>query len=98
MCTCYIICSLSYTMNNSWVNKGVQDTVSKYYIELEEQQERHIWHGFEKIGNLIIDTLKNCMIFNWDFFSLPSLNVYTMQVINNTLTDITGLKLSLVHL
>jgi hypothetical protein len=56
--TYYIIRSLSYTMNNSWVHKGVEDAVSNYYIELEEPQDRHIRHGFVKIGNLVIDALK----------------------------------------
>ncbi len=54
----YIIHSLSYTMNNSWVHKGVEDAVSNYYIELEEPQNRHICHGFINIGNLVIDSLK----------------------------------------
>ena len=52
--TYYIIRSLSYTLNNSWVNKGVEDAVNNYYIELEEPQDRHICHGFVKIGNLVI--------------------------------------------
>ncbi len=30
--TYYIICTLSYTMNNSWVHKGIKDTVSTYHI------------------------------------------------------------------
>ncbi len=46
------------TMNNSWVHKGVEDTVSNYYIELEEPQYRHICHGFVKINNLVINALK----------------------------------------
>ncbi len=45
-------------MNNSWVHKGVEDAVSNYYIELEEPQDKHIRHGFIKIGNLVIDALK----------------------------------------
>ncbi len=56
--TYYIIHSPSSTMNNSWVHKGVQDTVSNYYIKLEEPQDRHIYHSFVKIGNLVIDALK----------------------------------------
>ncbi len=56
--TYYIICSLSYTMNNSWVHKGIEDTVSTYYIELEESHDKHICHGFVKIGNLVIDAVK----------------------------------------
>lgn len=56
--TYYIIRTLSYTMNNSWLYKGIEDTVSTYYIELEESQDKHIRHGFVKIGNLVIDTLK----------------------------------------
>ncbi len=38
--------------------------VSNYYIELEEPQDRLICHGFVKIGNLVIDALKNCMILS----------------------------------
>ncbi len=45
-------------MNNRWVHKGMEDTVSTYYIELEELHDKHICHGFEKIGNLVIDALK----------------------------------------
>ncbi len=45
-------------MNNSWVHKGIEDTVSKYYIELEELYDKHICHGFVKIGSLVIDSLK----------------------------------------
>ncbi len=45
-------------MNNSWVHKGVEDTVSNYYIELDKPQDKHIYHGFVKIGNLVIDALK----------------------------------------
>ncbi len=56
--TYYIKHSQSYTMNNSWVHKGVQDTVGNYYIKLEDPQNRHICHGFVKIGNLVIDALK----------------------------------------
>jgi hypothetical protein len=56
--TYYIIRTLSYTMNNRWLHKGIEDTVSTYYIELEESQDKHIRHGFVKIGNLVIDTLK----------------------------------------
>lgn len=56
--TYYIIRSLSYTMNNGWVYKGIEDTVSNYYIELEESHDKHIRHGFVKIGNLVIDALK----------------------------------------
>ncbi len=56
--TYYIICPLSYTMNNSWVHKGEEDAVSNYYIELEESQNRHICYSFVKIGNLVIDALK----------------------------------------
>ncbi len=56
--TYYIIHSLSYTMNNSWVHKGIENTVSTYYIELEESHDKHICHGFVKIGNLVIDALK----------------------------------------
>ncbi len=80
--TYYIINSLSYNKNNSWVHKGVQDTVSNYYIELEESQDRHIHHGFVKIGNLVIDALKNCMILNQAFSNEPFWNVKTMQEIN----------------
>ncbi len=36
--TYYIICIQSYNMNNNWVHKGIEDTVSNYYIELEEPQ------------------------------------------------------------
>ncbi len=43
--TYYIMHSLSYTMNNSWVHKGVEDAVSNYYIEFEEPQDRHICHA-----------------------------------------------------
>ena len=56
--TYYIIRSLSYTMNNSWVHKGIDNTVSTYYIELEESHDKHIRHGFVKIGSLVIDALK----------------------------------------
>ncbi len=45
-------------MNNSWVHKGIEDTVSTYHIDLEEPQDRHVRHGFVKIGNLVIDALK----------------------------------------
>ena len=63
--TYYIIRILSYNINNSWVHKGIEDTVSTYHIELEEPQDRHVRHGFVKIGNLVIDALKkNCMILN----------------------------------
>ena len=63
--TYYIICILSYSINNSGVHKGIEDTVSTYHIELEEPQDRHVCHGFVKIGNLVIDALKkNCMILN----------------------------------
>ncbi len=52
-------------MNNSWLHKGIEDTVSTYHIELEETQDRHVHHGFMKIGNLVFDALKkNCMILN----------------------------------
>ncbi len=56
--TYYIIRILSYNMNNSWVHKGIEDTMSTYHIELEEPQDRHVCHGFVKIGNLVIDALK----------------------------------------
>ncbi len=56
--TYYIIRILSYNINNSWVHKGIEDTVSTYHIELEEPQDRHVRHGFVKIGNLVIDALK----------------------------------------
>ncbi len=46
-------------MNNSWAHKGIKDTVSAYHIELEEPQVRHVYHGFVKIGNLVIDAMKN---------------------------------------
>ncbi len=61
--TYYIIHSLSYTMNNSWVHKGVQDTVRNYYIKLEEPQDRNNCHGFVKISNLVIDALKKIAQF-----------------------------------
>ncbi len=54
-----LICTLSYTMNNGWAHKGVEDTASNYYMELEEPQDTQICHGFVKIGNLFIDALKN---------------------------------------
>ncbi len=57
--TNYITCSLSYTMNNSLVPRGIEDAVSNYYIELEKPQDSHICHGFVNIGNLVIDALKN---------------------------------------
>ncbi len=44
-------------MNNSWVQKGVEDMVSNKNIELEEPQDRHICHGFVKIGNLVFHEL-----------------------------------------
>ncbi len=56
--TYYIICILSYNMNNSRVHRVIEDTVSIYHIELEEPQDRHVCHGFAKIGNLDIDALK----------------------------------------
>ena len=56
--TYYIIRTLSYCMNNSWLQKGIDDSVSNYYIELEESCDKHIRHGFLKIGSLVIDSLK----------------------------------------
>ncbi len=52
--TYYIIHTLSFTMDNSWVHKGVEYMVNNYYIKLEEPQDRHICHGFVKIGNLLL--------------------------------------------
>ncbi len=66
--TYYIIRSLLYTMNNCWVHKGVEDAVSNDYIELEEPQDRHICHGFVKIGTSLRPVvlqpifLSNCFI------------------------------------
>ncbi len=42
--------------------------VSNYYIELEEPQDRHICHGFVKIGNLVIDALKKLHDFELCLF------------------------------
>ncbi len=56
----YLLC----VMNNSWVQKGVEDTVNTYHIELAEPQDEHVCHGVAKIGILVIDALKNCMILN----------------------------------
>ncbi len=53
----YIIRLLSDNMNNSWVHKGIEDTLSTYHIVLEEPQDRHACHGFVKIGYLVIDAL-----------------------------------------
>ncbi len=69
-------------MINSWVHKGVEDAVNKYYIKLEEPQDRRIHHDFVKVGNLVIDALKNCMISNWVFQSVHFWNISSMQVIN----------------
>ncbi len=62
-CTYYIMHSLSYTMKNSWVHKGVDDAVSNYYIELEGPQNRHIRHGVIKIGNLVIEVVVAAVVF-----------------------------------
>ncbi len=51
-------------IKNSWIQKGIEVMVSTYHIELEEPQDRPFCHGFVKIGNLVIDALKNCMILN----------------------------------
>ncbi len=49
-------------MHKSWEHKGIEVTVSTYQIELEEPQDKHVFHGVVKIGNLVIDALKkNCM-------------------------------------
>ncbi len=56
--TYYIKHILSYNTNNRWVHKGIEDTISTYHIELDEPQDRHVHHGFVKIGNLVIDALK----------------------------------------
>ncbi len=58
----YIIHTLSYNMNNSWVHKGIEDTVSTYHIDW------HVSHGFVKIGNLVIDALKKMNDFGWSLF------------------------------
>ncbi len=81
--TYYIIRSLSYTMNNSWVHKGIEDTVSAYHIALEESQDKHICNGFVKIGNLVIDELKEKTAWFW-VGSFPAYLFRTkVQAINN---------------
>ncbi len=42
--------------------------MSNYYIKLEEPQDRHINHGFVKIGNLVIDSLKKLHDFELGLF------------------------------
>ncbi len=59
----YMICSLSYTMNNSRGHRGVEDKVCNYYIKLKKPQDRHIHHGFVETGNLVIDALKKIAWF-----------------------------------
>ncbi len=53
--TNYIVHTLSYTLNNSWVHKGIEDTMSTYHIDLEEPQDRHVCHSFVEVGNVVFD-------------------------------------------
>ncbi len=65
--------TVSYMVNNSWVHKRVEDTVSNYYIELGEPQDKLVCHGFVKICNLVIDALKKkSVVSDWVFSSVPS--------------------------
>ncbi len=50
--------TLVYSMNNSWVHKGIKDTVVTYYNVIEESQDKHIHHDFVEIGNLLNDALR----------------------------------------
>ncbi len=42
-------------MNNSWVHQGIEYTVSTYYTELKDSQDKNFYHGIVKIGSLVID-------------------------------------------
>ncbi len=76
-CTHYILYTLLYTANNSWIHKGMNDTVSTYYIVLEGSQHKHISHSVLQKCNLVDIGLKNCMILNSIFSNIPFWNINT---------------------